>query len=444
MTNPDRDPGTGGTAGSEPMDGTVAIVLKGYPRLSETFIAQEIRELERRGLKARLISLRHPTDVKRHPVHDEIVAPVSYLPEYVHQEPMRVLRAWRQARKLGGYAAARAVFLSDLFRDRTSNRWRRFAQALVLASELPDDARHIYSHFLHTPSSVARYCAIMRGLPWSFSAHAKDIWTIPDWEKSEKVHDAAWGVTCTAYGAEHLNELVGHKGTQGPVDLVYHGLDLTRFTTGTEKPSMADGSDAETPVMILSVGRLVAKKGYDDLIAALSNLPPELNWRFVHIGGGELGAELSQMADQAGLSDRIDWRGAQSQAEVLEAMRSADVFTLMSRIDESGDRDGLPNVLMEAQSQKLACLTTRVAAIPELIVDGETGMLVGPRDRAAMTRSFERMITDPDLRVRLGEAGYARVHDSFSHTACIYALATKFGLGTDTDTVKDHASHAAE
>jgi glycosyltransferase involved in cell wall biosynthesis len=111
---------------------------------------------------------------------------------------------------------------------------------------------------------------------------------------------------------------------------------------------------------------------------------------------------------------------------VIEAMREGDVFALMSRIDESGDRDGLPNVLMEAQSQQLACLATRVAAIPELIVDGETGLLVEPRDRLAMTARLERLITDPALRRRLGAAGRARVHEVFSHEACIDALVRKF------------------
>ena len=406
---------------------TIAIVLKGYPRLSETFIAQEIRELEKRGLQAELFSLRHPTDAKRHPIHDEIEAPVRYLPEYLHQEPLRIVKAWWHARRLSGYKAARAVFLRDLRRDRTPNRIRRFGQALVLAAELDAGHSHIYSHFLHTPSSVARYAAKMRGMTWSFSAHAKDIWTIPDWEKREKLADAAWGVTCTAYGRDHLNALAGNEG-EGPVELVYHGLDLSRFDPPEDAPSDADGSDPETPVTIMSVGRLVAKKGYDDLVDALARLPKDLHWKFLHIGGGELGAELTEQADRAGIGDRIDWLGAQSQAEVIEAMRKSDIFALMSRITDSGDRDGLPNVLMEAQSQKLACIATRVAAIPELIDEGESGILVEARDRGAMAVEIERLIREPAYRNDLAEAGFARVHARFSHDACIGALATKFGI----------------
>ena len=130
------------------MKGPVAFVLKGYPRLSETFIAQEILGLERRGLDIRLISLRHPTDTATHPVHAEIRAPVSYLPEYLHSQPLRVWRGWRKARKLPGYRDAWAAFSADLKRDRTRNRLRRFGQACVLAAELPQDVVRLHFHFL--------------------------------------------------------------------------------------------------------------------------------------------------------------------------------------------------------------------------------------------------------------------------------------------------------
>ena len=164
---------------------SVAFILKGYPRLSEAFIAQEIAALERRGLDLLIVSLRRPTDDRVHPVHREIRAPVSYLPEYLRREPMRVLRAWWAVRKLPTYAKARGQWLRDLRRDPTPNRIRRFGQALVLAAELPAEVTRPHAHFLHTPASVARYCAILRGLPWSGSAHAKDIWTTPEWEKRE-------------------------------------------------------------------------------------------------------------------------------------------------------------------------------------------------------------------------------------------------------------------
>ena len=141
------------------MQGAVAFVLKGYPRLSETFIAQEIRALEKRGLDIRIISLRHPTDRRIHPVHEEIKASVTYLPEYLYKEPHRVLRGWLSARAKPGYNTAQRIWLRDLIRDATPNRVRRFGQAVVLARELPPEVRHLHAHFIHTPASVTRQFA---------------------------------------------------------------------------------------------------------------------------------------------------------------------------------------------------------------------------------------------------------------------------------------------
>jgi hypothetical protein len=157
--------------------GVIAVVLKGYPRLSETFIAQELHALEERGLPLALYSLRHPTDLETHRIHSEIRAPVVYMPEYLYSEPVRVVRGWLRARRLPGYRDAVATWWRDLRRDFTASRIRRLGQAFVLAAEMPDNVVALHAHFLHTPASVARYAALLRALPWSCSAHAKDIWT---------------------------------------------------------------------------------------------------------------------------------------------------------------------------------------------------------------------------------------------------------------------------
>jgi glycosyltransferase involved in cell wall biosynthesis len=415
------------SAGPAPEPGdaaSIAIVLKGYPRLSETFIAQEILGLQKRGLKLRLYSLRHPTDPTTHPIHDEISAPVTYLPEYLRQEPLRVVRGWLAARRQPGYRAARRQWLADLRRDRTQNRVRRFGQACVLATELPAGVVRLHAHFLHTPGSVARYAAEMTGLPWSCSAHAKDIWTIPAWEKRDKLRDLDWLVTCTAIGRDHLVSLgIEEPVSAGKVGLVYHGLDLERFPPPADGRPPRDGRDPKDPLVILSVGRAVEKKGYPDLLRALAGLPADLHWRLVHIGGGDLAAALKTEAERLGLADRIEWRGPQPQDVVLAAYREADVFALASRIADDGDRDGLPNVLMEAQSQELACLATKVSAIPELIRDGETGLLVPPQDPTAMTAALIGLIQDPQLRTRLGTAGAKLVRRDFSMERSLDLLA---------------------
>jgi glycosyltransferase involved in cell wall biosynthesis len=402
----------------------VAFVLKGYPRLSESFIAQEIAALEQRGLDILIVSLRRPTDGKTHPVHAEIRASVVYLPEYLYRAPLRVLRAWWRVRGWSTYREARQQWLRDLVRDATPSRIRRFGQALVLAAELPEDVDRLHAHFLHTPASVTRYAAMLRQLPWSGSAHAKDIWTIPEWEKREKLASCAWLVTCTAANRDHLAALA----PPGRVELVYHGLDLRRFSRSSSEPARRDGRDPADPVVILSAGRLVEKKGTDVLLEALARLPAGLHWRLVHAGGGPLKRTLQRRARALGIAERVIWRGALAQQELLREYRAADLFVLACRIARDGDRDGLPNVLMEAQSQSLACLATRVAAIPELIDDRVTGVLVDPESPAQLAEALRDLIADPEQRRRLGRAGQVRLAARFGIEQNLAPLAERFGV----------------
>jgi glycosyltransferase involved in cell wall biosynthesis len=408
-----------------PVAARVAFLLKGYPRLSETFIAQEILALERRGLEILIVSLRHPTDRAIHPVHRSIGAELLYLPEYLYQEPLRVWHGWLSSRRRPGYRKARAAFLADLWRDPTPNRVRRFGQALVLAAELPPSVGHLHAHFLHTPASVARYAAMITGLDWTVSAHAKDIWTIPAWEKREKLAQAKWVVTCTEIGRSDLAGLAPRVET---VALCYHGLDFERFPPAPARPLGGNGSDPRNPVVLLSVGRLVPKKGYDDLLAALALLPSGLEWRFVHIGGGALGGELRRQADQLGLSRKIEWRGALAQPDVLAGYRGADLFVLASKQTRDGDRDGLPNVLLEAQSQRLACIATDVSGIPELIEHGVTGLLTAPNDPVRLAQKIAELIRDPARRAGLAAKGERRVRSRFAMDLGVDALARRFGL----------------
>lgn len=402
----------------------VAFVLKGYPRLSETFIAQEILALEERGLDILIVSLRHPTDRKRHPIHERIRASVLYLPEYLYREPLRVLRGWWRARRLPGYAAAKDLWWRDLRRDPTPNRIRRFGQALVLAAELPPQYRRLHAHFIHTPGSVTRYAARLLGLPWSASAHARDIWITPEWEKREKLADCLWAATCTAHNVTHLSAL----GDPAKVALVYHGLDFSRFPEPPMRRPLRDGRDSADPVRMLTVGRAVEKKGFDLLLQALAMLPGDLHWRLTHIGGGPLLKQLKEQASQLGIADRVEWLGPQSQDAVIASYRSADAFVLACKRDRDGDMDGLPNVLMEAQSQGLACAASAISAIPELIIDGETGLLVPAEDAELLSVAIGRLIVDPALRDRLGIAGAARVRSRFGMSAGIDELARRFGL----------------
>lgn len=408
----------------------VAFILKGYPRLSETFIAEEIASLEEAGMDIRIIALRHPTDTKTHPVHRAIRAPVSYLPEYLHREPWRVVRALWRLRGAPGLRRAWRDFAADLRRDISRNRVRRFGQAVVLAAELPIEVGRLHAHFIHTPASVTSYAASICGLPWSCSAHAKDIWTSPDWDLAQKLRDAVFTVTCTAAGHARLQALAPSGKT---IALVHHGLKLDRFVPLPVFRSPRDGSDSKMPVRILSVGRAVEKKGFDLLVQALAGLPSEVAWRWSHIGGGPLRPALQAQATAAGLVTRIEWRGAQDQEAVLAAYREADLFVLPCRIAADGDRDGLPNVLVEAQSQSLACLSTAVSGVTELIDAERTGLIVPPEDVTALTAGLLRLIRDPALRKRLGRAAARRVQSQFDARSSTTQLLALFGDARQAD-----------
>lgn len=401
----------------------VAILVKGYPRLSETFIAQEILALERLGLPLEIVSLRHPTDGRVHALHRQIGASVRYLPEYLYQEPLRVLRAFGRLVLRRRFWRLLAVWLGDLRRDFSANRGRRLGQAVVLAAELPAEVEWLHVHYLHTPASVARYTAILCHLPFSISAHAKDVWTIPAWEKAEKIGAARWLVTCSQMNLDHLRGLA----PQADLELIYHGLKAERFPAAPREPG-GDGLDPQHPVTILSVARAVEKKGLDVLLEALATLPSELHWRFEHIGGGPLARTLAAAAERLGIADRVTWRGLGTQDEVVAALRRADLFCLAARIAADGDRDGLPNVIMEAMSQELPVVATEAGAIAEVVVPGSTGRLVPPDDPIALGLAIEGLIRDPALRLTMGRLGRRRILDRFAFEHGIERLARRFGL----------------
>lgn len=401
----------------------IVVVLKGYPRLSETFIAQELLGLEQAGFSLVLVALRKPTDLKRHPIHDEIKAPVYYLPEYLRDDVGRVVQGLLKSLGFPGFFRALRVFLSHLRLDPTPNRVRRFGQAAVLAAEWPKDAQWLHAHFIHTPASVADYASLMTGIPWTCSAHAKDIWTSPDWELAGKLGRARWVVTCTKTGFGHLHRL--SNGGQH-VHLSYHGLDLKRFGPFNGSRPQRDGSDPSDPVIILSVGRAVEKKGYDILLRALALVHRSLSFRFIHVGGGEHLENLGQLASSLGLAGIVEWKGALAQDEVLALYRRVDIFALACRIAADGDRDGLPNVLVEACSQRLVCISSNISGVPELLTDGTDGLLVEPNDPQALAEALTRAIRDPALRERLGNAAERRVRDHFDHHSSVRQLAALF------------------
>jgi len=386
----------------------VVVVLKGYPRVSETFIAHELAALERLGLRLHIVSLRRPYDALTHPVHATIRAAVTYLPEYLHEAPGRVLAGHVRAlaRAPRRYGRALGLWLRDLLRDPTPNRGRRFGQAGVLAGALPVGAVHLHAHFLHTPASVARYAAAMTGLDYSLAGHAKDVWTTPDWELRAKLAEARFTVACTAAGHARLDALA-----PGRVELVYHGLDRHLFGAPKAFGSRRDGTDPDNPVRLLAVGRFQPKKGYATLFEAVRQVRAEI--RLTVVGYGPLEAVLRAHVEALGLAHHVTWAGPLAQPAVRALYRASDLLLVASEVAPDGDRDGLPNVVVEALSQGLPVVATRAAAIPELVVDGVHGRLVPPADAGALAGAIEHLARDPEARRRMGAAGIQRVADGW-------------------------------
>ena len=402
---------------SGPLTGLkLAIVLKGYPRLSETFIAQEIEGLEHAGADVRLVSLRHPTDSHRHPVHDRVQAEVLYLPEYLYQEPWRVLTALLAMLRNPRLRSVLGLWWRDFKRDRSANRIRRLGQALVLAHELPGTADLLYAHFIHTPCSVTRYAARLLDLPFAISAHAKDIYTSEDWELVEKLDDALWTVTCTAGNCAHLRPLTKRPEA---VHLVYHGLDTTDLVIAEQEAAKPVGNSG---LRLLTVGRAVRKKGLDTILQALAQLPDELDWHWHHAGGGELLADLKAEADRLGIASRITWHGSQPRDVIRDLYNQADLFLIASRVTGNGDRDGLPNVLMEAASFAVPAIGTRVGALPEFIEHDVSGWLIEPDDVPAMAAAIAGLAADRTRLERYGRAAALRLQTGFAFNHCLDPL----------------------
>ncbi|MNU58256.1 GDP-mannose-dependent alpha-(1-6)-phosphatidylinositol monomannoside mannosyltransferase [compost metagenome] len=236
-------------------------------------------------------------------------------------------------------------------------------------------------------------------------------------------------MTCTRGGADHLRTL---SENAGKVHLSYHGLNLSRFPSPDRAAATRDGSNPNDPITILAVGRAVPKKGFDILLKALALLPADLHWRLDHVGGGDELKVLKPLAEELGLAGRVSWHGAMSQQEVLQRYGEADIFALPCRIGKDGDRDGLPNVLVEAASQRILCISTTISGIPELFVDQENGLLVEPEDPLALAKVLEIAIRNPSERDRMARNAEAKVRGHFDHKTSISDLERLFSAAYST------------
>lgn len=402
----------------KPQGPTVGYLPKGFPRISETFITNEILELERQGLDIRIYALKRPEGSARQANVGRVRAPLAYLPEkIVLSLPLLLpVHALAFARRPRAYLRTLRYTLSRCLRQRSTSTLRRFFQAgyLVGWSLRKTEIRHFHAHFCHGPATVAMFVKWMTGIPYSFTAHAKDLYLTERDILRDKMAEAEFVVTCTAHNREYL-DAVGGDLTE--VHLVYHGLDTARFTRGSTEHivPLASYTEAGRVPLVLSVGRLVEKKGFDTLIAACALLRDRgLRFRCLIYGDGPQRAALESLVEELGLQGVVAMPGAILQDELLEVYRQATLFALPCQVLESGDRDGLPNVLVEAMSMEIPVVSTDVSGVPELVEDGANGFLAPPRDPAAFADRMQMLLKDAALRQRFAQEGRRRVLAEFS------------------------------
>jgi glycosyltransferase involved in cell wall biosynthesis len=423
----------------------VGYVLMGFPRVSETFIASELHRVEQAGVRVRLFVIK-PVEERerglRHPVVDAIRATPGYLPDSssltaplhrwrpAHLKPfLPALRRIAQARPRG-LARALTTAFGQAVRDRRTPLSgprkiyiKELLQAIALADRLAraPEVRHLHAHFAHGATTVTWLAAQITGLEFSFTGHARDIYAPqlnPHGWLRRKLRAARFVVTCTEANVRHLRRIA----PDARVHLVYHGLsaDFARLLAAQATPS--NGA-----LHGLGVGRLVAKKGFDVLVDACAVLDRRgIPFDALIVGQeDEHGDQIRERIRRRGLAHKVALPGAMGPSELLAEYRRASALCMPCRLLPD-DRDGIPNVLVEAMAAGTPVVATAVSGIPELVEDGVNGLLVEPEDAEALADALLRLHDDPDLTTRLRAAARTTVSERFDGDRLAHELAALF------------------
>jgi glycosyltransferase involved in cell wall biosynthesis len=406
-------------AGRTPVLG---LVLKGYPRISETFISNEILLLEQRGIRIHIFSMRHPREAFTHASVRRIKARVDYLPHTIlgHLPELLAHNGRLALREPRRYALALKIALRRFRRTRKSATLKHLLQAGYLTDRfLPGSGVvHLHAHFAHSPTSVAMFTRFLSGRPFSFFGHAKDIYTSDPRQLAEKIRLARFVATCTRYNRDHLRMIAGNSGAAAKVHCVYHGIDTRLFDADLRLHA------PQPPYEILTVARMTAKKGLPTVFRALRSLQEVgLPFRHTLIGDGDDREMLLGMVADLGLQARCRWLGTLAHGAVIDHFRRAHAFVLGCEVAANGDRDGIPNVLVESMAMGVPVVATEVSAIPELVVDGAHGLLVPSKDPVALAQGLALILTDTDLRQKVIPAARQRVRSLFDNRVLIDKLA---------------------
>lgn len=401
----------------------VGYIVKRYPRYSETFIVNEILAHEEAGLDLEIFALRPPSDTHFQPNIAKVKAPVTYL-----SEQGKMAELWTAitevANQIPGSWHALALFEQE--------DARTIHQALQLARAIKARGiTHLHAHFATSATAVARVAARLTHIPYSFTAHAKDIFheSVDAQDLRRKLQDASTIVTVSDYNLGFLQEAYGEAAAQ--VARIYNGLDLTAFPYETP---------ADRPPRILAVGRLVEKKGFGDLIDACAILAGQgVVFDCKIIGSGDQEADLRGRIEQHRLSDQVTLMGPRPQSEIVTLLRDASVFAAPCVIGQDGNRDGLPTVLLESMALGTPCISTDVTGIPEILLDEETGLMTPQNNPAALAEAIKRLLDSSALRVRLAQNARRLIENRFDihrNATMLRALFTPWPV-TSGDAIPD-------
>jgi len=409
--------------------GKVCYILKRFPRLSETFILNEIRALERLGLELLIVSLLPREGELQHSTVSEIRAKVYYTPADWWEIFSAALlpHILVASSSPAGYlrAVAKALWLGVRYAHPITTL-KSFMRAVFVAARCRrENIRHLHAHFVNTPTKVAYFTSIICDIPFSFTTHAKDLYLSSEDAIRDRVGAAKFVVTCTKYNLDYVRSLAAaehwHK-----IHLVYHGADLTPFSAYFRGDRPARQISANAAPIILSVGRLVPKKGMQCLVSACALLRDRgMAFRCEIVGTGPLRDDLQAQIDHLDLRDQVTLLGAMTHDDLVGIYGQATAFALVPQIAENGDRDGIPNVLVEAMAAGLAVVSTSISGIPELIEHGRTGLLVPPNDPQAAAAALERLLHDTDARRNVATAAQRELKERFEcweSTRTIHAL----------------------
>jgi len=395
----------------------------------------EVLALERRGLDIEIFTLVRARETVVSDQVAQVRAPVRYLEDELARPRLR-----RVCRHLALWARHPARYLSLLV---YCLRWpslsagygecsalRCFALAVHVAARL-DAARgtgrgpvRVHAHFAHDPALVGLLVSRLTKLPFSFTAHARDLVQIPPASLAARAAAATTVVTCCRENADYLRRTLP-AGLGPPVRVVHHGVSLDRFRPVPRDPGVC------VPRLV-SVGRLVEKKGYDDLLRALARVKVAgAEFSCDIYGDGPQREELMRLRRRLCLEDRVRLLGARSNDGVRTALEHADAFVLTPRVAADRDRDGIPNVLVEAMASGLPVVTTSAGGTTELVRDGDNGLVCPPGDVPAIAADVEQVLEDPALRCRLGAAARATVEADYDVDAAARELERLFGTAGD-------------